>query len=192
MDILHLKIFALEVETFPLVRSLLTSPQDSALIVDIGDLATTYHVIDAGTPRVSHTIEYGGHNITQAIADALHISYEEAETQKVEFGLSSQAPAPIQQAVANAVAVQTQKAKSLLDLYRQKENRLIKRSLMIGGGANLKDLAQVWGQALGHNAMVGNPWKGLSYPQGLESILGQQGPTYSVAVGLALRGLQSS
>src|SRR3989344_5940684 len=46
MDILHLKIFALEVETFPLVRSLLSSAQDSALLVDIGDRATVFHIAD--------------------------------------------------------------------------------------------------------------------------------------------------
>ncbi len=191
MDILHLKIFALEVETFPLVRSLLASPQDSALIVDVGDRATTYHIIDGGTPRVSHTIEYGGYDISQKVANVLKISHEEAEMQKVEFGLGSDAPASVHQAIVDAVNVQTQKAKSLLDLYKQKEGRAVNRTIIIGGGANLKGLADTWGNALGHKAMLGNPWKGLSYPQTLERTLGELGPTYSVAVGLALRGLQT-
>lgn len=191
MDILHLKIFALEVETFPLVRSLLASPQDSALIVDVGDRATTYHIIDRGTPRVSHTIEYGGYDISQKVATALNVSHEEAEVQKVEFGLTADAPVAVHEAVISAVNMQTQKAKSLLELYKQKEGRAVNRTIIIGGGANLKGLPEVWGSALGHKATLGNPWKGLSYPQTLEGTLGELGPTYSVAVGLALRGLQT-
>jgi type IV pilus assembly protein PilM len=64
MDLAGLELVALEVETFPLVRSLLTNEQDSAMIVDIGDRATAYHIVDRGTARISHSIDYGGSNIT--------------------------------------------------------------------------------------------------------------------------------
>ncbi|MBI3255958.1 MAG: pilus assembly protein PilM [Candidatus Andersenbacteria bacterium] len=191
MDVLHLKIFALEVETFPLVRSLLASPQDSALLVDIGDRATTYHIIDRGTPRVSHTIEYGGYDISEKIAQAVGVSHEEGEQHKVEFGLG-EAPENITNAITAAVDVQAQKAKSLLALYQQKEGRAVSRTILIGGGANLKGLTAAWSAALGHNVSIGNPWKGLSYQQSLEAKLVELGPTFGVAVGLAMRGLQSS
>ena len=45
-ELLNVRLHALEVETFPLVRSLLGNPTDSAVIVDLGDQITTFHIID--------------------------------------------------------------------------------------------------------------------------------------------------
>lgn len=190
MDVLHLKVHALEVETFPLVRSLLQPGSDSALIIDIGDRATTFHIIDRGTPRVSHTIEYGGYDISAAIAKTLDIPHADGEKNKIGYGLHRDTPANIKQAIEAAVNVQVQKALSLLHVYKEKEGHLISRSILIGGGANLRELPTFWSRAISHNTVIGNPWKGLSYPQGLEKKLMELGPSYAVAVGLALRGLK--
>jgi type IV pilus assembly protein PilM len=192
MEMMQLQLFALEVETFPLVRSLLSSPNASGLIVDIGDRATTFHVIDQGTPRFSSTVEFGGWNISQTIAKAANISVEEAEAQKIRHGLSAAAPGPIRQAAKGGVGQLTDKAKSLLDLYQSKTGRKITKSILIGGGANLRELKTEWSVALGNDTVVGNPWKGLSYPVALEARLLDVGPTYAVAVGLALRGLTTT
>lgn len=189
MEILKLELVALEVETFPLVRSLLPTPSDSALIVDIGDQATTYHIIDRGTPRLSHTIDHGGGKITQAIADAMSVSLEEAHQLKVRHGLRDTAPAPALQAMQSAVAELVTQAQRLTGLYQDKSGRSIAKTILIGGGAKLGALAEGWTKAGGGSAKVGNPWRGLSYPKGVEAHLNESGPMFAVAVGLAQRGL---
>jgi type IV pilus assembly protein PilM len=185
---LNVHLLALEVETFPLVRSLLNDPAGSALIVDIGDMATTFHIIDKGTPHVSHTMEYGGHAITNAIVGALNIPVEEAEEKKRTQGLTANAPEQQKEVTESAVRKQVEKANHLLTLYQRKEGKKVARSILIGGGAGLPGLAQYWKQETGHDTVIGNPWKGLSYPQELETQLQMLGPTYGVAIGLALRG----
>lgn len=189
---LKLRLLALEVETFPLVRSLLQDAAGSALIVDIGDLATTFHIIDAGTPRVSHTMDFGGHEITAAIAQAMGVAIDKAEAAKAAGGVTAKAGDAQRQATESAVRKQAAKAKNLLALYQQKEQRAIKRTVLIGGGANLPGLKEFWTKEVGHETQIGNPWRGLSYPQQLESRLQILGPTYGVAVGLAMRGLPTS
>lgn len=62
---------------------------------------------------------------------------------------------------------------------------------VVGGGAYRADVDKAIAQALGSPVVLGNPWRGLSFPQGLESRLSQLGPTFAVAVGLALRGARS-
>lgn len=191
LNMVHLKIEALEVETFPLARALLSREDDSALIVDMGDLATTFHVIDQGTPRVSHTIEYGGRQITELLAKALGLPYAQAETAKIKYGLSDIRQTKVYDALVSALTTPVQKALTLLKLYKEKEGKIIKKSFLIGGGANMRGLAPYWSQAVGHSALIGNPWKGLSYPIELEKKLFELGPTYAVAVGLALRKLRN-
>lgn len=187
LDRLEMKLVALELETFPLVRSLLPSETASAMAVDIGDRATTYHIIDRGTPRVSYTAEYGGFTITEQIAAASSISFEEAEKLKAQHGLLDSASPVQKEAALKVVTTQAGKAKEVLDRYHQQGGRQITSTVLIGGGANLPGLVDVWQSVVGHKVSVGNPWRGLSYPQQLESRLQYLGPAYGVAVGLALR-----
>lgn len=190
MEMLQLQLHALEVETFPLTRSLLESQNASGLIVDIGDWATTFHIIDTGAPRVSHTIDYGGHHITAKIAEALKISKAEAEKEKYRYGLSNNANPAMHAAVEASVQEMAQKAKSLLQLYTAQNKSSINKTVLIGGGANLKGLKEKWSQLLGINTTIGNPWKGLTVPQELEEHLSSVGSTYAVSVGLAVRGIR--
>lgn len=188
---LQLKLLALEVETFPLIRSLLSDARDVALIVDIGDLATTYHVVDAGTPRVSHTIDQGGRDITVALEKALGLSAAQAAEAKARFGLLSAAPDRQRTATEMEVKRQIDKATSLLKLYNRQQGQKIKRTILIGGGANLIGLSDYWTKQTSLPCTVGNPWKGLSYPLELDKKLRALGPTFGVAVGLALRGVKN-
>lgn len=189
IGMLKLQLQALEVETFPLVRSLFDKPDVAeGLIVDIGDRITTFHIIEAGTPRISYSIEQGGYAITEFIAAALDITHAEAEKQKTSHGLDSQGGVPLQKATQTALAPLIQQAQNLIEQYRSQGQRGVPRSILIGGGANLKNIASAWEVALGHKTSVGNPWRGLSYPQTLETRLRSLGPTFAVAVGLAQRG----
>lgn len=173
---LNLTLLALEVETFPLVRSILTNPPTSTLLVDIGAHATTFHIIDKGIPRVSQTIEVGG------------FTEQDVEKQKIEFGILPEQDAAIRVALEATLAHQAEKAKELLAVYEQKEKHRIEKSVLIGGGANLKGLPEYWGKAVGMQALIGNPWKDVAYPKQLEEMLKIIGPRYGVCVGLALRG----
>ncbi len=188
---LELKMLALEVETFPLIRALLGEAGDSALIVDIGDLATTYHIVDAGTPRVSHTVESGGHDITAAIATALGVGHKQAEAAKAKWGLSAAAPDRQRTATEMIVRKQLDKAMSLLRLYSHQQPRSIKRTVLIGGGASLIGLPDYWTKQTKLPSVIGNPWRGMSYPLELDRTLRQLAPTFGVAVGLARRGFTS-
>ena len=185
---LQMKLVALEVETFPLARSILHDPTASGFIIDIGDLSTTFHIIDNGTPRVSHSFEFGGYHLTEAIAKALSISQEEAEAKKAELGLTAGAPEAQKTATEAGVRKQVDKAMQLLKLYEEQQGRTIKKAVLIGGGANLKGLKEFWSSATGLQTQIGNPWRGLSYPQQLDARLQSLGPTFGVAVGLGLRG----
>lgn len=187
-ELLQLELLALEVETFPLIRSLLVSPDDSALIADIGGRVTTFHIIDGGTPRVSHTIDLGGDAVTAAIAASLGASTEEAERMKIEHGLGESASEKLRAAVTHATQKMVMHATQLHRLYERREQRRIAKSVLIGGGAKLRGIAKLWSEALEHPTSVGNPWRGLAYPQELETRLQALGPTYAVTVGLAQRG----
>ncbi len=185
----RLTLAALEVETFPLVRSLFSTPNDSGMIVDIGDQVTTYHIIDTGTPRVSHSVDYGGHDMTAAVARDSQLTPAQAEAEKVKYGLMPTAPEKLKLPLMNSAQPFIDKAQQLLTIYSQRYHRTLNKTILIGGGANLKNLAAVWSNQVKHKVFVGDPWKGLSYPNQLANRMQTLGPNYAVAVGLAQRGI---
>jgi type IV pilus assembly protein PilM len=188
IELLQLRLFALEVETFPLARSLLNTSTDSATLVDLGDQVTTIHVIDRGTAHVSHTLEVGGNAITEALARAMNISREEAERQKSTQGLLSGSPAAVRSVIEDKMKLIANEARRVIEVDAKKTGRKVQKVILIGGGANLPGLTEWYNKYVNLPTAVGNPWRELSYPQGLEARLSELGPRYAVAVGLALRG----
>lgn len=187
LELAKLDLVAVEVETFPLIRSILGGDKPTALIIDIGDQVTNYHLIDEGTPRVSHSVEVGGLLITQAMAERLSISVDQAHTLKLQHGLSDTASPEAREAITQALAPLLSQAERLTSAHAQQSGRRITKTVLIGGGAKLKGLAEFWSTGTSHQVFVGNPWRGLAYPQELEQRITVIGPTYGVAVGLALR-----
>lgn len=185
---LQITLLSLEVETFSLARSLVSADAKATLLVDFGSRATTFHIIDGGIPRVSHTVDFGGYDITKNLAESLNVPEQQAEDIKNSLGLSTEQEASVKERMEGLVNRQIEKAKDLLALYEQKESKKISRSILIGGGANLVGLPEYWSRQLGTQTTIGDPWKGLAYPATIEPMLKEIGPRFGVAAGLALRG----
>lgn len=184
---LQITLLSLELETFSLARSLLPAESKTTLLVDFGSRATTFHIIDGGIPRVSHTIDFGGFDITKGLADKLHVPEKDAETVKNNFGISEKQGREARGQIEVSLKRQIEKAKDLCLRYEQKESHKIEKSILIGGGSNLVGVAAYWSKELGMETAIGDPWKGLSYPGNIERMLKINGPRFGVAVGLALR-----
>jgi len=61
---------------------------------------------------------------------------------------------------------------------------------LTGGGANLPGLEGYSKIQLKKEAEIGDPFRKIFYPPILEKTLKKIGPSFSIAVGLALRGFQ--
>lgn len=193
VDRLGLKLVAMEIESFPLSRSLLKDTSEPVLMVDIGDLATGFSVVENGYLRINQSVDMGGKNITEAIVARLGISYEEAEKRKQETGLLPvNGDDSLRVAMGPILRDIIDKSSNLRYLFERKRKKKISKVVLIGGGANLKGLSEFWTEVFGVAAEVGNPWKGIRVPAVLNERLRILGPSFAVAVGLALREFEQS
>ena len=62
---------------------------------------------------------------------------------------------------------------------------------LLGHSANLAQLQKTLSKLLSCPVNISQPFSGLSYPQGIEQSLSAQGPTFTVAVGLAKRQINN-
>ncbi|MDO8512702.1 MAG: pilus assembly protein PilM [bacterium] len=191
IDRLNLSLVALEVESFPLSRSLLGNAKEPALLVDIGDLATNFSIVDNGYLRINQSVDIGGAVLTKAVVSKFGVSLEVAEARKFSFGLTSEKDnESTAMALKPVVKDIIDRSINLKRIFERKSNKVVGRVVLIGGGANLKGLAQFWQETSGMFTEVGNPWKGVRVPLTLTNKLIANGPSFAVAVGLALRELE--
>lgn len=190
-DALHMELGVLEAEAFPLLHSVLSGQSDTALVCDIGDRVTTFYIVEKDMMVTTHTIEYGGYHITQALANALNLSMAEAKQKKQQLSKARSLDPSARHIIESALEVIVKRAQLLLGQYEKRAPKTLTKTILAGGGAILMGLKETWMKTTNHKVVFANPWRGLSYPQELETKLRSLGPMYAIAVGLVQRLAQS-
>jgi type IV pilus assembly protein PilM len=188
---LGLNLFSLEVESFAMTRSLISDEKTCAMIVDIGSVTTDVCVTENGLPILNRSIEVGGNMMTESIAKSLNISFDRAEQFKQDFGLtmSNKEVNNVPKAIEETLSPMVNEIKYVFDLYKRQASRKVDSVILSGGSAYLPSLVDYLSKVLNTNVYIGDAWHKVMYPKELKPVLDEVGPRFSVAVGLALRGI---
>lgn len=185
----EINLKALEIESFALVRSLI-SEEEPSLIFDIGGGTSSLTIVDRKVVRVSHGLDFYGLTLTRSLSKHLNISLERAEKLKKERGIKKQVENLIYPVLAPVIDKIIFVLERELNNYRfLNPNRDIKKIILSGGGALLPGIADYFCQKLKVETEIGNPFKDIIYSTALEEIIKEIGPTFAVAVGLAMRNI---
>ncbi|MFC1756932.1 type IV pilus assembly protein PilM [Patescibacteria group bacterium] len=185
-----LKVKLFEIEIFSGWRSLNFRPTAPVLVLDLGASTTKMSIVEKGLLGSSHTIDKGAQAITDAISKSLGISFERAEEMKHKIGLS---PNPehrelvkVAEPILDFIFAE---AKQFAHSYSRKYGSSVGQVILSGGGALLNGITDVAVKNLGVEVVVADSFSKLDYPPFLQGVLKEIGPTFSTAIGLALRGL---
>ncbi len=169
------------------------------VMIDVGATATDLSIEREGEPCWTRSARIGGKDITEAIQNALHISFNEAEDLKKVKGTiylteddeksASAEDKRLWEAIRPVVQEMVTELQRSVSYFRsQLEGGKMDRILLTGGCTRLRNFASFIEDQLGIEVRKLNPLKNIAYSpevfegEDLESELG-------VAVGLALRGM---
>jgi type IV pilus assembly protein PilM len=183
---------SLETETFSLVRSLLGDDKSTVMIVEIGATNADICVVKKGVPVVSRSLDMGGAGITKAIASSLNISWSRAEQFKRDLGVSENLSGGnvVPKTIASSAGAIADEVKYLINIFQNKNEDKIEKVILSGGSSLLPNLASFMSGKLNMNIVVGDPWARISYQPELKPVLAEIGPSFSVAIGSAMRELE--
>lgn len=181
----EVKLSALELETFALVRSLLGNSPEPTLVIDLGKRSTSLNIMERGIVFLSKNLDTGGNEISRSISRALNVSFERAEAVKKTLGLN--ADSNIKNVINTTLDIIVNEVERLLEIYTNKHKKKIEGVILTGGVANLIGLKDYFQKKINIGVEVGNPWKNVNYPKILEPTLTELSPTLTVAIGLAMR-----
>jgi type IV pilus assembly protein PilM len=210
MEILQragLETVHINVDTFSVEDALIESRKEEEVvaIVDIGARMTNINVIEDKCSCFNRDILVGGNDFTEAIKRELGVSFQEAEEIKEKEGiiLSSEelSAGTYPERVAHiSYAMESVGARLLDELERSFAyyytqlpvyRKNIDSVLLSGGTAKLKKLDEFLANGLGIPVIISDPFTNIKIsPKINASYVKQCPPAFTVAVGLALRGLR--
>ncbi|MCL5411359.1 MAG: pilus assembly protein PilM [Patescibacteria group bacterium] len=197
----YLKVFklaefkpvALETETTAVVRSLVNEEQTplTTMVVSIGATTTDICISHEGNLTFTRSIATGGTAFTRAIAQDLGFETDQAEEYKKTYGLdANQLEGKVMQSIKPVFDVAVNEIRRALAYYSNKKpDDSVKRIILCGGTAKLPGLVVYLANALGIEVQIGNPWEKINVPEKIKDKLNEEGSSYSVSVGLAMRNI---
>jgi len=198
----NLELIALEAEVFGLARVLI--PEDEKRIiglVDIGAQTTTCSLIEKRVLKKSHSFDTSGDDLTEQVAKSLSIDYKTAEDLKEKYGLQ-EIPLPrtmtafqeesrsLREILLPLVDVMLKEIENIVKNFYQLERKEVEKFIIAGGTALIPGLKEYFQDFLKKEVEIADPFSKIFYPPILEKEIKKMGPSYTIAIGMALRGLE--
>jgi type IV pilus assembly protein PilM len=158
-------------------------------IVDVGADVTNICVHERGVARFVRILPSGGRDVTRAIAEALSIPEESAESLKWGQPVpDAPEPSEVASIVDRRAGVLVDEIRSSLDFYRaQVPDSNVTRVLVTGGGSKLPGFVERLRERMGGQVDRGHPFSKVSVQLQMdEETMVEAEPLLAVSVGLAL------
>lgn len=182
---------ALETETIAVTRSLVgNNPfSPSTMIIQLGATTTDFAIVTKGLIWLTRSISTGGMALTRILSQHFNFEITQAEQYKKVYGLlEDQLEGKVLEALKPVVDIIVSEGKRVIQSFEAKyPQSAIKRVVLSGGGAKMPGFVVYLANSLALEVQEADPWYSIAKEKSLLSRLSQDGPSYSVAVGLALR-----
>lgn len=191
LEMAGLTPLALETELVAVARALMGNNPfaPTTMIIQLGSSSTDFAVISKGIIILTRSIGTGGLVLTRSVGQYLNFELSQAEQYKKTYGLlEDQLGGKIFQALKPLVDSVAAEAQRVIQAFQSKyPQNPIKRVILTGGGAKLPGLMAYFTHILGLEVQEADPWSFVEKDPALQAKLAIDAPTYTVAVGLAMR-----
>lgn len=177
-----------EIEIFGTIRSSVLREDGNVAILDFGAATSKLYVVENGIVMRSHSVTSGAQDLTRLIVEKTGLTQREAEELKRVQGLSDvKGDTRVIDAVTPGLDRIMREARLILERYEESTGATIEKVILTGGGSALKGLDAFAAASLEKEVVRANPFEKVEYPAFLEETLAEVGPSFSVAIGVALR-----
>lgn len=176
-----------EIECFSTIRSLFTSDDQDVVIIDIGATSSKLYIARKGLLMRMHRIRAGGAIATKQISQAMSIDFEEAEILKHAADASAPNFAELKRVHNVSYDRAFREFRQVLREYEMKTGITFSEVHLSGGGALFPGIENHLATALDREVVKANPFSKVAYPAFMEDVMKEIGPSFTVALGAALR-----
>lgn len=176
-----------EVEIFSVLRALAKADDASIAVIDLGAQTSKIYIAHEGMVRKIHRVFAGGAQVTDRIAQALAVSAEDAENLKRNYVAGDPSATAIANAIHGTYERALQEFRRVLLQYEARLGAPVGRVVLTGGVAAFPDMPNIVGYHLDRPVVRANAFNKIAYPAFMEDTLAEIAPTFTPALGAALR-----
>ena len=181
-----------EIHGYSLVRSSAPHTHKMVLYLDIGAQSSTLSLVDQNVVLDMHVISHGSQEGTVQLSRALSVPIDTAEDAKRTFGYKGDFSNPYIKDIMELSSYPLFGEVARLSLsYERKYNQHIEGIVLTGGGARVSGVLDVYAKTVHIAGRIATPFERVVVPEFLSEMIEKVGPTYSVAIGCALKKLIS-
>lgn len=181
-----------EIELFSTMRAISKTTDTSLAVIDLGAQTSKIYISKEGIIRKTHRVFAGGAQATDRIAKALAISFDDAENRKRNYSENDEQAVTIKKSVVSTFERPLQEFKRVLSQYELRCGEPVSRIVITGGSSTFRDMETYVNYMLDRSVERANPFAKVAYPAFMEDVLIDIAPTFSVAIGAALRSFEVS
>lgn len=185
-----LDLLAIETESVAVGRTMYKSTGKKNLVMlDFGANSTDMGILSEGYLVFSQSIAIGSDSLTQAIMNKFGFQYQRAEEFKRNYGVAQGVlEGKIYSVLAPIIESILVEVRRGVEFYKNRTLSIAPSDYLLSGdGALLPGLVEYVSKSLGVQASVANPWRNISVDDKFKDIVEKSGPSYSIAIGLALK-----
>lgn len=158
---------------------------DVVALIDIGFRSSSICILQQGELILSRVVNFGGDRLTAAVAEAMNISYAEAEGIKV--GMAGE----VQPALESVLLPLGRELRASIDFFEHQQDRPVSVAYLSGGSTRSDFVIQLLQQELMIEAKTWNPaaFLKLELPPQQASEMEQVAPQLAVAIGAGIAAL---
>lgn len=187
-----------EIEAQAIARAVLPRGDTAThMIIDFGETRTGLAVVSDGVVMFASTLDIGGHILNTAIEKAFHVSGEEAELMKREYGLvKNYADKEFFFTIAQPISILKDEINKHFIYWHthpdpgEKERKKINDIILCGGDSNLLGLSDYLSANLKVPVEIANVWVNVNSTNSyIPEITLKDSLRYATAIGLTLGNL---
>jgi len=187
-----LSLKAMEVENFAAARAIVGNDKGTFMIVNIGAKVTDFTVVGDGIVRVTRNIDVGGAEISRSLASGFGIDLSRADKLKKSSRINLlDSQNDTTRLVGPSIGIIIDEIKRLREIYHKKSPlKKIEKLILTGGTSKMATLTDYFARETGMECQIGNPLARVGVDKKQQAIVEAVSPELSVAIGLAMRGIE--
>ncbi|MCD5381002.1 MAG: pilus assembly protein PilM [Candidatus Pacebacteria bacterium] len=179
-----------EIECFSTIRGLYKSEELDVAVIDIGAVSSKMYIIRKGLLMRMYRIRAGGALATKQISEALGVSFQEAEEMKFAADKNAANFSEMKRAHNTSYDRAFREFNQVLREYEKKTGIELSTVYLTGGGALFPGTVAHIKEVLNRDVLMANPFSKVAYPAFMDDTMHQISPSFSVALGAAMRAFE--
>ncbi|MCA9352570.1 pilus assembly protein PilM, partial [Patescibacteria group bacterium] len=180
-----------EIETFSAIRGSFKHELAPVMLLDFGASGVRMSIIEHGVVRKFRAINRGSAYLSSSLEKSLEIPFDEAEQLKRDVGLQRDHPnKEAYNIIKTGVSYIFSEIQNVILDFEKEYNKPISKIILTGGGSRLPQFREQVESKYNITTYFADPFSKAVSPDFLEGVLEQAGPEFTVAIGLALQGLE--